>query len=403
MRETATRTSASGRLRLLATLVLATATIALLALIPTVQAQASAPTITVPPTAEVESLLGQTPLGTLPTGKLAEELSQLKGLEGIEPAALQEALTKLIGELAGKGATLEELLGGNEAATKLRERLVELLGPLASHLEELLGGNPQAKLTEVLESAGVSEILGKLLSGSPEPQVLIEQILHSLSAERLQSLLGSVLSGEPFSKSSEEELAHQLGTTPEGLAAQLGKTAEQLPATAMALLAPLANGEKLTVLPSANGLTLALLKGAGETVGSTGGTGGLGGSGTGNTPGAAVTVSTTAATSPTSPSTGVAGLKAGKLRIVSHKVKGRTATVVVEVPAAGNLSAGGKGLRAIRREAAKAERVTLHPALSKAGTSSLRKHHRKLKVPVKVSFKQVGGPSSSAVVQLIYR
>jgi hypothetical protein len=377
--------------------------IALLALIPTVQAQASAPTITVPPTGEVESLLGQTPLGTLPTGQLAEELSQLKGLEGIEPAALKEALTKLIGELAGEGATLEELLGGNEAATKLRERLVELLGPLASHLEELLGDNPQAKLTEVLESAGVSEILGKLLSGSPEPQVLIEQILHSLSAERLQSLLGSVLSGEPFSKSTEEELAHQLGTTPEGLATQLGKTAEQLPATAMALLAPLANGEKLSVLPSANGLTLALLKGAGETVGSTGGTGGLGGSGAGNTPGASVTVSTAAATTPTSPSTGVAGLKTGKLRIVSHKVKGRTATVVVEVPSAGNLSAGGKGLRTIRREAAKAERVTLHPALTKAGTSSLRKHHRKLKVPVKVSFKQVGGPSSSAVVQLIYR
>jgi hypothetical protein len=403
MRETATRTSASGRLRLLATLVLATATIALLALIPTVQAQASAPTVTVPPTGEVESLLGQTPLGTLPTGQLAEELSHLNGLEGIEPTALKEALTKLIGELAGKGATLEELLGGNEAATMLRERLVELLGPLASHLEELLGGNPQAKLTEALESAGVSEILGKLLSGSSEPQVLIEQILHSLSAERLQSLLGSVLSGEPFSKSTEEELAHQLGTTPEGLATQLGKTAEQLPATAMALLAPLANGEKLTVLPSASGLTLAVLKGTGETVGSTGGTGGLGGSGAGNTPGASVTVSTTPATTPASPAAGVAGVKASKLRIVSHKVKGRTATVVVEVPSAGNLSAGGKGLRAIKREAAKAERVTIHPALTKGGTSSLRKHHRKLKVPVKVSFKQVGGPSSSVVVQLIYR
>jgi hypothetical protein len=403
MRETATRTSAGGGLRLLATLVLTTATIALLALIPTAQAQAGPPTVTVPPTGEVESLLGQTPLGTLPTGKLAEELSQLKGLEGIEPAALKEALTKLIGELAAKGATLEELLGGSEAATKLKERLVELLGPLGSHLEELLGGNPQAKLTEALESAGVSELLGKLLSGSAEPQALLQQIRQSLGPERLQSLLGTILNGEAFSKSTEEELAHQLGTTPSGLASQLGKTTEQLPAAAMALLAPLANGEKLGVLPSASGLTVALVKRAGETVGSTGGTGGLGGSGAGNTPGASVTVTTTPAAAPTSASAGVAGVKAGKLRIVSHRVRGRTATVVIEVPAAGNLSAGGKGIRSIRREAAKAERVTIHPGLTKSGTSSLRRHHRKLKVPVKVSFKPVAGPSSSAVVALTYR
>ncbi|MCW3034544.1 MAG: hypothetical protein JWM60_2889 [Solirubrobacterales bacterium] len=402
MRETATRTSAGGRVRLLATLVLATATIALLALIPTVQARAGAPAITLPPTGEVESLLGQTPLGTLPAGRLAEVLSQLEGLEGIEPAALDEALTKVIGELAGKGATLEELLGGNEAVTMLRERLVELLGPLGTHLEELLAGNPQAKLTEALEAAGVSEIIGKLLSGSAEPQVLIEQILQSLSPERLQSLLGTILGGEPVSTSTVEELAHQLGTSPEALAAQLGKTTEQLPATAMALLAPLANGERLGVLPSAGGLTVALLKGAGETVGSTGGTGGLGGSGAANTPAGSVTLTTTRAT-PTSTSAGVAGVKAGKLRIVSHKVKGKKATVVVEVPAAGNLSAGGKGVRSIKREAAKAERVTIHPALTKASNSSLRRHHRRLKVPVKVSFKQVGGPSSSAVVALTYR
>lgn len=96
-------------------------------------------------------------------------------------------------------------------------------------------------------------------------------------------------------------------------------------------------------------------------------------------------------------------MKAGKLRIVSHRVKGATATIVVEVPSAGKLAAGGKGLRSISRETAKSERVTIHPSLTKAGTSAVRKHHRKLKVPVKVSFKQTGGPASSVLVPLIYR
>jgi hypothetical protein len=398
MRDTTIRTSASGRMRLVATLVLTTSTIALLSLLPTVQAQASAPSITLPPTGEVESVLGETPLGTLPTEKLAEALSQLEGFEGIGPSTVKEALDKLIAELTSKGATLEELLGGNEAASMLKEKLEEVLGPLASHLEELLGGNPQAKLTEVLESTGVSEIIGKLLGGAPEPQTLIAQILQALNPERLQSLLGSLPTGEPPSKSTVEELARQLGTTPEALAAQLGKTAEQLPAAAMALTAPLRNGETLGVLGAPGGVTLGLIKGAGETVGVTGGTGGPGANGTVTTPGATVTVA-----SAPSPASGVKGIKTGKFRVISHRVRGKAATIVLEVPSAGTLAAGGKGVRSIRREAAKAERVTIHPALTKAGSSSLRRHHRKLKVPVKMSFKQVEGPSSAVTVALTYR
>jgi hypothetical protein len=405
MRNSATRTSAIGRLRLTASLLAATATIVLLALVPTVQAQTSVPTVTVPPPAQVESVLAQTPLGSLPAGQLTEALSHLEGLEGIQPATLEEALTKLIAELTSKGATLEGLLGSNEAAKTLREKLDELVGPVAAHLEEVLGENTQAKLTEALSSANVSELLGRLLGGSTEPQTVIQQVLQALGPERLQSLLGSVPTGEPFSKLSEEELAHQFGTTPEALAAQLGKTAEQLPGTATALLAPLANGEKLAVIPQAGGTTLALLKGATETVGNTGGNGGPGGSGSGTTtPGATVTFTTTTpAPSSPSPTAGVAGAKAGKLRLISHKVRGAKATVVIEVPSAGSLTAAGKGLRKISRETAKGERVTIHPALSRAGTSSLRKHHRRLKVPVKVSFKQVTGQSSSTTVALLYR
>jgi hypothetical protein len=135
----------------------------------------------------------------------------------------------------------------------------------------------------------------------------------------------------------------------------------------------------------------------------TGGTGAPGGNGSSSSPGTTTVVVMPASASASTPSGAAAGSKTGKLKVISHKVKGDRATVVVEVPSAGKLSVGGKGLRTISRETAKAERVTLHPGLTRAGISSLRKHHRKLKVPIKVSFKQTGGPSSSASVPLVFR
>ncbi len=405
MRHSLPRSTAAPNTRMLAALLLTGAVLALLALLPTAIARAGTPTITAPPTAEVESVLGQTPVGSISPEELAAALSELEGLEGLQgahPADLREALTKLVEELGVKGATLEELLGGGEATSILKAKLTEVLGPLASKLEELLGGNTQQKLTEALESTDASELIEKLLGGSTEPQTLIAQILAALGPERLQSLLGSVLGGEPFSKETVEGLAAQLGTTPAALAAQLGKTAEQLPPTAMALTAPLTDGETLGVLGGAGGLTLGLIKGAGETVGATGGSGASGGSGAPGGSGGSGTGTTVMIPTPgTTPATGTAAA-AKKLRVISHKVKGTTATIVVEVPSAGKLSAGAKGVRSISRETAKSERVTLHPALTKADTTAVRKHHRRVKVPLKVSFKQTGGPSSSATVQLTY-
>ena len=72
--------------------------------------------------------------------------------------------------------------------------------------------------------------MAKLLSGSPEPQVLIEQILQALGPEKLQSLLGTILSGAPVVQSTVEQLAGQLGTSPQALAEQFGKSAEHCPA-----------------------------------------------------------------------------------------------------------------------------------------------------------------------------
>ncbi len=397
MRSLAVNTSAGGRLRLLAALALTAASFGLLSLLPTAAAQASpAATVTPVPAGEVEALLGKTPLGALTAGKLAETVSRLEGFEHLEAAKVQEALEKVIAELTGKGASLEELLRG-EGAAKLEQKLHEVLGPVAVKLEELLGGNPRTKLEEILHSAGASELIGKLLGGSPEPQALIAQILQAIGPERLQGLVGSALTGEPFVRSTLEELAHRLATTSEALAGQFGKTVEQLPGSSLALTAPLKNGETLGVLNAARGVTLGTIKSVTETVGATGGTGGPGASGT---PGATVTVTTTSATPSTKGS--VAGAKAGKLRVISHKVKHANATIVLEVPGAGRLAAGGRGIHSISRETAQAERVTIHPSLTRAGSSSLRKHHRRLKVPVKVTFRQVGGPTSTVTVPLTY-
>jgi hypothetical protein len=408
MRSLAFRTSAGGRLRLPAIALLAATTIVLLSLLPTAPAGAATPTVTAPPTEQVEEVLGQTPVGTLNPTELAETLSHVEGFEGVPSVQLKEALEKVIDDLSGEGGVLSQLLG-SERASELKAKLDETLGPLATKLEELLHGNPTQKIEEALGSTGPSEVIGKLLSGSSEPQQVIEQVIQALGPEKLKELVGSVLSGEPFSKTTVEELAHTFGTSGEGLASQLGKTAEELPGTAMALVAPLSNGETLGVLNAAKGASLTVLKKAeeaaaggngGNGTGGNGAPGGNGGAGGSGTPGAPVT-----ATSPSSPSpTGsAAGTKVGKARALSHRVKGSKATIVVEVPSAGFLTVTGRGIHRISRETAKGERVTLHPALTRAGSASLRKHHRRLKVPVKVSFKPVSGSSSSFSVPLTYR
>jgi hypothetical protein len=386
------RLARSGRL--LAAL-LATTTVAALAALPA--ADAAGTQVSVPPTEQVESLLGKTPLESLPTAELTEKLSGLPALEGVEAGALEKAVKEVIELLKGKGGDLEELLKGGEGATLLKEKLTEALGPLGSKLEQLLGGNPQVKLEEILSSLGIKELLGKLLSGSGEPQALIQQILSALTPEKLQSVLGTLPAGTPVATTL-EQLASELGTTPQALAEEFGKTAEQLPATTMALVAPLADGEKLGVVNGAEGVTLGLIKGAENTAGLTGGTGGPGGSG-----GAGGSPSGQSSSPAPAPATVVAAANVGKLKVLSHSFKDHRATIVVEVPAAGVLTLSGKRLLAVRHETDKAERVTLHPTLTRAGVASVRKSRRRgLKVPIKVAFKPVGGTASTATVSLTY-
>jgi uncharacterized membrane protein YgcG len=399
----------ASRLRALLCTAVIASLVGLLAALPAVPAQASSPSITAISPTGVETLLGQTPLTTLNVGQLTEVLSKLPGLQGVEAGALKEALSEAIETLSEHGGNLQELLSGS-GANELQAKLEEALGVLSPVLETLLGGNVVTKLTEALKGEGISSVLGELLGKASQPQSLIAEILGALNPTTVEGLLGSKLTGEPFSKLNVGELANDLGTTSEGLATDVGQSTSELPATAMALTAPLTSGKELAVLNGLKGITLGLLGTVGEALG--GGSGGSGGSGSsggsggsgssGGSGGGTTVVLDEATPASTTPST-AAKSPVGKLKLISHKVKGDTATIVVQVPAAGYLKLSGKDTGSVRRETAKPERVTLTAKLTRAGVASLRRHDKRMKVSLKVAFKPTSGASSSATLSVLYR
>jgi hypothetical protein len=394
---------------------LAASLLGALAALPTGAAQASSPAIAPISTEQVEAVLGQTPLSTLESGQLVGILSRVPGLEGVNAGELKEALEKALSTLTSHGGNLQELLSGG-GATDLKASLEEALGPLSGLLSTLLGGNPLTKLTEALKTENVQGVLGELLGKATQPQQLIGDILAAIDPQHLQELLGSSLTGEPFSKLNVGEVAGKVGTTGEDLVGELGKTTTELPETAMALTAPLTSGKELAVLNGLKGVTLGLLEGAGKTVeglgggsggsggsGSGGGTGGSGGAGSNGGSGGSGTTVVVQNSQP-----GGAGAKAtttvvGKLKLISHHVKGHRATIVVQVPSAGYLTMSSKGLRSLSRQTARSERVTLTAALTRAGTASLRKHHQRLKLVLKLQFKPTSGAASSATLSVLFR
>lgn len=393
------------RLRRLASIALCAAVPVVLAALPSTQASASsaahASSITGVPPAEVEELLGETPLGTIPEQELAQVLSELPGLESLEPSKLQEALTDAIEQLEGEGANLEELLEPGTLVPTLEARLIELIPALGS----LLGGNPSQKLTEALESTTVSKVVAEILESSSNPEALIAQILGALNPEKLEALLGSALAGEPFSKTTLGELAALLGKSPEEVDEGFKTSTEQVPATGMALTAPLTDGETVGVLPGLDGVHLGLVEGGGTLgTGGSGGSGANGGSGASPGSGTTIVIDGNQAAAPAAGATAAAAAAApaGKVKVLSHKVKGKVATIVVLAPAAGKLAMRGKNVKSVSRETARAERVTLTARLSGAGAATVRRH-RRLNVKLNVSFKPVSGSASSAAVGVTFK
>lgn len=304
---------------------------------------------------EVEGLLSTIPLKDVNAAQLADVLSQEQGVGGVPSAQLQEALVKEIELLAGRGDTLGALT------------------------------NP---------TTDPSAMLGGLLSSSSNPGALVQQLLAGIDPQRLEALLGSPLTGELFGKTTAGGLASSLDTTTHSLAESVDTSASQLPASVMALTAPLVNGRDLAVLvPSLTGVT--------GGSGGPGGPGGNSGSGTAGPPGSPGVIMATVPGSSAATSTAGAKQVAGSIKIISKKIRGNWATVVVQVPGAGRVSLAGSAIKPVSATASTAERLTLRTTLSKAHVTALRKHrHRSVNVKLKASFKPVGGSSSSATTTL---
>jgi hypothetical protein len=398
----------------------------------------------------LQTLLAALPLGTTLDGLLQGVLSDL----GIKLAPV-ELLSALVGEAQDPSqvAAIVGDLAGSLSPTQLTE-LQGVLGPLTGaltgsqltsvlgELESVLGGLGTGELTSILgvlqgslTGANLIQLqellknLGSLTPSQLQAQLqqlldglstgplseLIAQVVGLLSPAQVQPLLGSLFGGLSFSSTTAGQLAGNLGVPLETLAKDIGTTSEELPATVGALTAPLGeNGQLLSLLNGLGGLNLSILspthieetkggEGSGGSGGS-GGSSGSGGSGGGSstnpggssTAGGTMLVVNLPAASAVAAAAKSAAKKLGKVKILSHKVKGRVATLVISVPAAGKLTLTGRGVSTVRRKAGKASRVTVKVLLSKAGTASLHKHRNRLKVKLKAAFAPSSGARSSA-------
>lgn len=397
----------------------ASLTVALVGLTPPPTADASAPSVSALSNAELEGLLSSVPLQSVSQAQLSEALA--KRLSRAPTGQLKAALEKTIEGLAAKGDTIGQLAGSPELISELEKQLAALSPLERLNLEELLGvlggRTLSSVLSEELGSLDGREVVGALLKAASEPgqligpETVIERVLMAPSSTSLEQLLGTTLAGEPFSRSTVEGLASREGMSAEGLAEDFDATTTQLPGEAMTLAAPLADGKQLVVLDAVEGVDLGTLTdepagsggsgGAGS--GSSGGTGGPGGTGgsTGSSsgaPGSMTIVNQLAAPGATSPSAKAAS---GKVRVLRHKLKGDTITLVVQTPAAGSLTVDGKGVKPLSEQASHAEQLTARAVLTKAEASTLRRRHRRLEVTLEVSFKPVSGSRSSARTQVV--
>jgi hypothetical protein len=91
-----------------------------------------------------------------------------------------------------------------------------------------------------------------------------------------------------------------------------------------------------------------------------------------------------------------------KVKVISAKVKGTTASLTVQVPAAGRLVVSGSGLKQAHMILKRAGNATVQVGPSSAGLASLHSHHR-LKVRLKASFTPSSGSGSSVSTTVTLR
>jgi hypothetical protein len=361
----------------------------------------------------VQELLAQIPVGgsgipavDLEVPQLAKVIAELPGIDalpsvgglggqaGLE-AALREALGKL---LAGGQLPLGELLSPQALSGELVKALEEATHlPVAELIETLSHGNPEAVLGEGLGTIDLSELLAKLLGTSANPTQLIDQLLEGLNPATLEGLIGSLPSGSPVQSIDLGELAAELSKTPQELTEALGQTLATLPETAKGATQALANGDELALIKGLEGLNFGLVERTTEGAGLGGSNSSGADGGNGGTPApTTIVISMPAGSAPSASPASAAAAALAKVKIVSHKVSGNKATLVVQVPSAGKLTLSGSGFKKVTQEAAKAERMTIHTTLTKARAASLRKHRRKTRVKLTSTFVPVSGHSSAA-------
>jgi hypothetical protein len=92
------------------------------------------------------------------------------------------------------------------------------------------------------------------------------------------------------------------------------------------------------------------------------------------------------------------------ITVLSHKTKGRTATLVVSVPSAGKLTATGKGVSEATGKTTKASDITLKVTLTKAAAAALSKHpHHPLKTRLQLQFTpKTGGKLKTSVAVTLH-
>ncbi|HEY1687488.1 MAG TPA: hypothetical protein VGF95_01340 [Solirubrobacteraceae bacterium] len=446
--------------------VAAAALLGLLAALPAAPASASGGSATYTaswlPSSEVEQLLGQLPLSSLPIGggsgaispeALIEALEALPAFDGLNTEDL-EALQSTI-EGLGSGATLEILNNPGSLTSGLEATLKNLLGGLGKLLG---GGNSAEEITGELEKAlkgvNVEELLSQLLGSSQSPTALLEELLTLLPSTGLEQILGGSLGGSPVSTKTLEELANELGETSEELAKELETSGE-------ALTTELSNGEVLTVLNGTGKLVIGTLdKILGGLPGGNEGTKEetnkeketskeetgketetnkekeekeqeskekeskekeakekeivtekevkekeTSGNDTGNGSGAGGT-QVTVNLPPTGTSAAVSKAKKktlGKIVVLKHSVHAGVATIMVRVPGAGRVTAHNGDIRTVNRRVGRARKLTFAVELSKAGVASLThgKHAHSLRL--RIVFRPTHGLRSHAILKLRFR
>jgi hypothetical protein len=395
----------------------------------------------------LSSLLGVDPNATL--GELSATvqgnpvLGTLLALAGSEltPATIAAALspeqlsTLLANLTAGaEGGQLAQLLSGLAGA---------LTPEQSATLQTILGA-----LTAELSSEGLATLrtaLGVLPTGLSEEALtaltpaqlagVVDGLFATAAPSQLEPVVSDLLSGLTLGSGTAGALATALGVPLQTLASTLGEAGGEGFAGLPMLTGTLpGSGRVMGLIDRARGLAVGLLSpeseggggtgegdsgggsgggnggGSGEQGGSSGGNAGQGpvgsagpsgatGSGGGSGSGSLTVLVGAPGASPSPISH--AGAPATKLRILTQRVRGRSATIVILAPAAGRIVMRGHRVRATAVRVGKSQRVTLTAVLAKGVAATLHTRHRHLRVRLTATFTPSRGGASSTTATTV--